>query len=302
MQPLKSVYIKSRRVIRDTIRKNQFLDRVVGESLRSLEHQLAPVLLDPHENGTIETHGLTLHYRPQDKLIVNAITLNGDYEKETRRLIENHLQAGMTYLDLGAHIGYFVLMAAQKVGLHGHVYAVEANPSTYEMLQKNVVANGFEGRCTLLPKAVSDQAGILFFHSSPTSSVNAHVLEADEDPTAAEVVRVEAICLDDYFADGQKIDLVKMDIEGAEVPALHGMRATSANNPQMRMIIEFNYEIIANQQQNPMDFVQALLDCGFTRFKRIGRNDVTPIQLPENLSELIQAGQHGHFNLLCEKA
>src|SRR2546426_5233280 len=81
---------------------------------------------------------------------------SGLYELKTVRLVCSVLKPGMTFVDVGAHIGWYTMVAARAVGRMGHVYAFEPEPTNFELLQKNVVGNGYHGHVTLTPKAISD--------------------------------------------------------------------------------------------------------------------------------------------------
>ena len=99
------------------------------------------------------------------------IYYQGYSEPETARVLKKLLKPGMTFWDVGAHIGEYSLLAARCVGAGGHVDAFEPQPAMFAFLQRNVIANGL-GNVTSHCLAVSDQEGPgrLSLHPEPSMS------------------------------------------------------------------------------------------------------------------------------------
>lgn len=146
--------------------------------------------------------------------------LSDDYETHTLTVIERLVHSKFVCADIGAHIGYTTLLLAKLAGPEGYTYAFEALPDNAALLQRNVELNDYTGRVAVENFAVIDrtleQLTLQLGRSSFESTTCCH------EPIRQ--VRVPATALDDYFKRDSKLDFVKMDIEGAEVQALEGMK------------------------------------------------------------------------------
>jgi len=91
----------------------------------------------------------------------------GTYEPVITNLFERLIEPGMVVADVGAHIGYFTLLATRQVDSTRKVYTFEPAPSNYDLLLKNIALNGYEN-IVPVPKAVSNSDGTAhFFYFSP---------------------------------------------------------------------------------------------------------------------------------------
>jgi len=147
----------------------------------------------------------------------------GTYEPEVFALIRSHLREGQTVLDIGANIGYFTLLMAHKVGPAGRVIAFEPVPSVYAMLCDNLRLNGcnwVQAEC----KAVGDVDGQGAMQSdlnNPLSFIG-HLCECGD-------LAVPIVSIDRYVetAGLERLDFVKIDVEGAEDRVIRGMMKTA---------------------------------------------------------------------------
>jgi len=158
--------------------------------------------------------------------IQQQIYFFGYYDKRGILFIKSHLKAGDTFIDVGGNIGAYSLIAAKIVGKMGTVVAFEPVTQVRKRLEENGALNQFQ-QLNVEPFAVFHENTALELHVSSKenfgmSSMHVH----DEDTGLTESVK--AVRFDDYAAQNgiTRIDLVKMDIEGAELFALHGMKQT----------------------------------------------------------------------------
>lgn len=145
----------------------------------------------------------------------------GTYEAEVSDIIEQHLQDGSVFIDIGANVGYFTRMAARKVNSSGKVYAFEADYANYNALNNNTI--GLDNIVTM-NLAVSSENGFTEFHQSSHSSCHS-LVETDNYLNGDQWV-CPSITLDKFWSlylDETYIDLVKIDVEGAELFVLEGM-------------------------------------------------------------------------------
>ncbi|MEE8199974.1 MAG: FkbM family methyltransferase, partial [Candidatus Acidoferrales bacterium] len=222
------------------------------------------------------------------------------YEEETTELLERWLQPGMTVVDVGAHVGYYTLLAARRVGPTGKVYAFEPEPRNYEALRKNIELNGYGEHVVAVPKAVSSKTGKswLFLGGDGPGT---HTLVRGEERREETRIPVEVTTLDDFFRERNwpRVDWIKMDIEGGEPAALEGMRETLRRSPDLKLVVEFSPGDLRAAGVPPGQFLHRLRGWGFTLdvIRREGLVSVERLNLEELLVKL---GSEGYVNLLCE--
>jgi len=186
--------------------------------------------------------------------------LNGNYEPEVTELIRATLRSGMGVVDAGANVGYYTLIASRLIGELGSVYAFEPDSVAYRYLEGNVSRNQLTNvlavRC-----AVADQSGVLPF----TSPILDRGALASTSSRTLPTQIVEVTRLDDFFANRAwpRVDVVKLDVEGAEWAALVGMTELSARNPGLKLIMEFNSATMQVAGKTPADIRDALIKLGF---------------------------------------
>jgi FkbM family methyltransferase len=145
------------------------------------------------------------------------------------------LRPGDTFVDIGANVGTYTILAAKNAG--AHVIAFEPIPSTFEKLQRNVAANRVNEIVDLRCCGVGDKAGTLHFTSS-RDSMN-RVLQDHELAQHADVMDIPTGTLDELLKDQQPV-LIKIDVEGFEWPVLVGAGAILASPFLKALIIELN--------------------------------------------------------------
>jgi|GEM_PF-4136150 FkbM family methyltransferase len=164
------------------------------------------------------------------------------FERELRAWVCALLRPGDVMFDLGAHVGYYTLAAARRVGARGMVHAFEALPANADALQANLQLNHLTN-VRLDRAAVTDTSGSIDLHIPVERDHNASgAATIMEFFPNAQTLRVPAVALDDYIAENGvgRIALVKMDIEAAEVRALRGMRRVLQTAPPHAILAEVN--------------------------------------------------------------
>lgn len=302
---LNHAYLWLRRRVRDAVIHNPAVDNTVGNLFRMLEKRIVGLRAVQRRaeatGGSLRVRGVTLTYRPQDLGVVAPLLMHEDYEPETREVIEGALGPGMTFVDLGAHIGFLTLLAAKQVGPDGCVYAFEPIAATADLLAANVAANGLGDVVTSVRLAVSDEPKDLVFAISREHSVSNKMARAVV--TAEETMTLRATSLDAYFEElgWPSVDLIKMDVEGAELDAMRGMRELSARNARMKLIFEFHYANLEQMNISASQLFDELAKLGFTRFTRLHRQP-KPIIIPDDIEETLAMSRVANFNVLAEKS
>lgn len=140
------------------------------------------------------------------------------------------LAAGATFLDIGANVGFFALLAARLVGPSGRVYAFEPEPDICEALQRSASANGFD-HLHALQLALSNHDGELTFYRARDGTASSLVPEAPghearyERTLSTRVSTLDAIVAEQQI-DPARISLLKVDVEGEEPRTILGMLGT----------------------------------------------------------------------------
>jgi FkbM family methyltransferase len=141
----------------------------------------------------------------------------GSYEFEKQNLIAKMVTPGTVFFDVGAHVGFYTLLASSLVQRTGKVVAFEPFPMNIQYLEKHLMMNGVQN-VTLFKAAVSDHVGEAAFQEGPSSSMG----RLNEKGGLV----VELVSLDDLFLKGlvPLPDYIKIDVEGAELSVLNGAR------------------------------------------------------------------------------
>jgi len=220
----------------------------------------------------VEIQGSKMHINVHDKSpemrkTFQAYASNLIHEKATTDLFKKTVKEGNTVVDLGANIGYFTLLAARIVGDKGKVYAFEPEPRNYNYLIKNIELNNYNN-VSATQKAVSDKNGKtkLYICSYDTGhhTINQHrgieAYKPDFVDDKKDFIEIETVTLDDFLEDkGKSVNVIKMDVEGAEVLALSGMDRILRGNENLKMFIEFFPLLIKEMGSSPKEFVDKLL-------------------------------------------
>lgn len=158
---------------------------------------------------------------------------HGTYESGTLQLMEQLLPPGGTFVDAGANIGLMTLHAAQIVGRTGRVLAFEPQPTTHDILQRNVALNGFSWTA-VHALALGETAGTATIYAREHVGRGGSSLYAPE--AQASGVEVEVDTLDNKITG--PVDLLKVDVEGHEVPVLEGARQLLSGAHPPAVIVE----------------------------------------------------------------
>jgi FkbM family methyltransferase len=193
-----------------------------------------------------------------DVSITPHLCLDGFWESWITVAMARVLKPGWFCMDVGANHGYYTLIMADAIGPTGRVLAVEPNPTLAELVKLSLEVNGFQGRGTVLQKAVYDSDSIRTNFVIPRNrGLNGTLCR--EATSSDEVTEVETITLDHFTENWPQVDLVKIDAEGAEESIWNGMRKTLERNLGITIIME----VSCVRYANPQMFVHKILDAGF---------------------------------------
>jgi len=185
--------------------------------------------LDVSEHEFVSAQGVKLYISAEDK-VCGSLRSSGEYEPGVTDLLRRLLKPGMNFVDIGANIGFFSLIASKIVGDRGRVFAVEPYPYNVKMLLANLALNGCNN-VEVLPFAASRESHLYRYDDSAGNS--GQIFRTGGDAAGLlEQCLVYAMPLDRLIPKAIAVDVIKMDIEGAEFLARHGMqRICSEDRP-----------------------------------------------------------------------
>lgn len=176
-----------------------------------------------------------------DFLIFEQLGREGLYESETSRFFLTTVEPGQCFVDVGANNGYYTLLAASRVGPEGSVMSFEPNPEAFQRLTRNVELNRLKNVRTF-QVALSDgtREGQLFCPAEGDGLSSLTPLP-DSRPIAIHELPFDSLPCP------RRVDVVKIDVEGAELDVLKGMERTVAANPRIKVVAEWNSRYASEQ-------------------------------------------------------
>lgn len=191
------------------------------------------------DTSCVTNAGHTMFLDALDSLLLKH---NGSHDPQITCLLEQFISEGDTVIDVGAHIGYYTVIASDLVGKTGKVFAFEPDPTNFALLEKNLAVNGC-GNVTAIQKAVSNAVGTTDLYISPTNTGDNMT---HDDGAGWQHVEVETTTIDEYFKEYPNlVNFVKLDVQGDEHNVVSGMVKTIENNDSIKIVTEFCSDIIS---------------------------------------------------------
>jgi len=179
-----------------------------------------------------------------------------DSEVRLTAFLMRSLSAGDVFVDVGAHYGYYSVLAARWVGTSGKVAAFEATPDSIKLLKANTDQYP---QVTVSGTAVSDRVGTVTFwtFAGPADEWNSAISKEDHPGYEAIPLEIPCVTLDLALAEMklQHVDMVKIDVEGGEPAVVRGMQAILARD-HPTIVIEY---LFSGMPDNPHDEAVAML-------------------------------------------
>jgi len=195
-----------------------------------------------------------------DEFFGAGIRETGSYEPFDTELVKRIIKPGFICVDIGANAGYYSLLFAKLAGASGRVYAFEPEKNNYKMLLENIRSNKYTNIITK-QCAVSDTSGFLKLHISNDNAGDHRIAGAGAKGKFQEV---EVVTIDSYFKGKiDRVDYVKLDIQGADFKAIKGMENVIKNNPAIMIQSEFWPAGLLKMGNTAGEFLIFLKDNGF---------------------------------------
>lgn len=243
---------------------------------------------------TFQTHG-------PDEALSQCIIKDGFYEAYETEWFTNIVRAGDTVVDIGANMGWYTLIASRIVGNTGKVIAFEPEQSNFELLTKNVSTNGMDN-VTCYQKAVGENNRTVLFYKCPENSGHHCAWERD---TSWDSKPIQQVSLDAILADEPHVNVIKIDVEGAEHLVLAGAKKTIERSSNLVLFLEVWFSGILRNGGNPCELLEYLDSAGFRLYQIIEWNKLLrPLDSMDSLRlEICHSNPNSNtlMNLLCIK-
>jgi FkbM family methyltransferase len=197
-----------------------------------------------------------------------SIYYGGASEPEIADVIRRLLRPGMVFVDVGAHLGEYTVLAAKILNNSGYVHAFEPRPDLFEILRQNIELNHCQN-AKAQPNAVWCKNDSFDFEMTPEPAVSA--LRPDGvTGSGTTYIKVRAVTLDEWFSRPSvpKPNLIKVDVEGAELQVLQGA-ASLLTLPQPEapsLIFEYSPENSKRFGYSSSEILVLLRELGYTTY------------------------------------
>jgi FkbM family methyltransferase len=209
-------------------------------------------------------------------------------DRAERQLLKRILSTGDVVVDAGANIGMYSQFLSRCVGATGVVHAFEPSPENFKRLQSAArkLAN-----VRLSQAAVGECSGKAKLYLSDKLNVDHRTYATGGEPRRFATIDITA--LDDYFKSGQRVDLLKMDIQGYELHALRGANRVLADNPTAKLLLEFWPYGLKQAGANWMDLL-ATLESKNMVVRQVTKHGLVPFR-----SEPVRESPDWYVNLFA---
>ena len=189
-------------------------------------------------------------------------------EPEVSAHVLKMLKYNSVFVDVGANVGYYTLRATTRLLRHGKVFSFEANPHTYDLLQRSLYANSYLDYPNIVTTncAVHDREGPLELVFSPRGLGGASIWTPKNAPNVQQVT-VRGAKLDNLIPADLVVDVVKIDVEGNEPYVIRGMHGIIARSPNIKIVLEFFEAYFANNSYDQMQFQREIADLGLQMWR-----------------------------------
>lgn len=234
------------------------------------------------------------------------------HEPATTKIFKDIVKRGDTFLDIGANIGYFSLLARTLIGPTGKIYSFEPEPKNYDYLLKNIKVNKWDFEA--MNVAVGDMNGDIDLFKCPYDSGH-HTIQQDKGiteyrkrswlrfftPHKIERLKVPIVRIDNRII--MPVNVVKIDVEGSELEVLKGMKNLLARNENIKIIMEF-FPLLLKEMGTDLFELYSFIKANQLNIFIIPDDYSAGSEMKEvgNFEELMNncEGREAHINLLLK--
>jgi FkbM family methyltransferase len=222
----------------------------------------------------VERCGAQIVLNPIDPVVSGALTLRV-YERVETEFFLSVCRPGMTFLDIGANVGYYTALALARTGGDARIVAMEPDPETFQYLLQTVRANP-GGAVDCVARAASDHNGVGILHTSRNNRGDSRLYANELADGACQVPVVRG---DDLLEEMRipSVELIKIDVQGYEAHAMAGLEQTIRNSPRLTILSEFWPHGIRTAGRDPHAYLASLAGHGMRLFELRKHCRLTPI-------------------------
>jgi len=230
----------------------------------------------------------------RDLMLGPRLVLDGFWESWVTLAIARQLQPGCWCVDVGANYGYYTLLMAGACGPTGRVVACEPNPILIETyLPQNLALNGFYHGVEICPKVVGnlDDQDVDFVLNAGDFATSS--LERWAYAHRSQTIKAPAITLDCLCADWPRLDLIKIDAEGAEALVWEGMQQTLRRFSHAAIVLELHLQ---RDPPQTVGFLHEIERAGYLLRSINYEGEVVPVA-----ADMILAQPQEHWTLWLQR-
>jgi FkbM family methyltransferase len=248
-----------------------------------------PLYVGNHTILTKLSNGPRIFLDTRDPVCLE-IAVTGLWEDHVTQVFLSTVKNGMTVLDIGAHCGYYSMLAGMLVGQSGAVHAFEPNPFYHKNMLKSIGYNGFKDRVRLNRLAVSNTRGEMKLRAFGEGGASIFFPGAESLNGVTETT-VPVGLISDYLPS-LKVDVIKIDIDGGEPLIMDNLMQIINTNGSMTVFLEYCPLIYGGYP--PESVLRPFVETGFS-FHIIQRNFEVK---PTNADFLADYGELEHIDLM----
>ena len=193
-------------------------------------------------NNLILTHGCKMEVNPNDEGLSAELLVHGSHEPDTTKFVSKYLKENIVCVDVGANIGYYSTLYSKIVGQNGKVLAIEPSPVNFEFLKKNLELQNFSNYLVFNCES-GDKEGNVRFLMDKRANKCMIVQDKSESSNNPDIISVPVRKIDDIIDESnvERVDFLKMDVEGYEWFAIQGaLKTIRTFRPSIQIEIHFN--------------------------------------------------------------
>ena len=235
-------------------------------------------------NGRVSRlfNGNKIELHPR-QFVSQNIFLFGVFEPQEAKWFYRTVKTGMTIIDVGANIGQYTLLAADRVKDSGKVISFEPAQENFEILQRNVHLNKFDDRVKIIKSAVGSTIGTCEFVLTSDGGSN-FISQNSSNGSMSKRVIVPCLTLDSFIScqNFEKIDLIKIDAEGADFEVIKGARKMLEKYHPI-LFVEFAERVLKKFETTPREMLNFLQQLGYEAHI-FNRRGLTPLRNEDDIS------------------
>jgi FkbM family methyltransferase len=244
-------------------------------------------------------YGFHLLLPAWDANVVGAAAEGRMFNRQLTKILSRVIRPGDTVVDGGANVGFYSLVAANLLKGHGIVVSFEPDPRNIPFLRANAALNGFSELIRVEPRALSNAESNLDFWYSPRTSWGGSLVRM---PNSSDVcMRVPASRLDVFRSSENlgRIDVIKLDLEGAEPLALQGM--ADALRSARLLVLEINKPRLMQLKTDPCRLIKDTLHQGCFTLMLVSDGHAVKVATPGDFHWTQVLDKLGWADVFCAK-